>query len=426
MSIEDKFDEPEFSKGKGRFTGTPYENTADDRSIVSKGTVRSFNFDVNDFLNKVNANTMEQLSAWKVELEGKEEERRGEYQKLKEDLNRQAIAEKNDWWRQVEHNRKTESDQWFRYVEQKKHDDRNEIRSEFQKTTNLFKVEMEKRERGFEEKLNEIRNLNARKLEEAKVENNLREGREQRGYVPSSSSRDLPPKNFENPFERQNLSDGRSLNRPKVNENNWNTNQNTNNAENEKGTGKGISENESQQQYSENNQEEYREDNDEELQSGLNGWQSHGWGKGKGKGKGSQEDEYERRIKAMSCEQRQALMAAEIDKEEKRLAKIRKDREAGKLPEDEEHADVVYEKFRENSVFGTGSIVINGVDVGDQISKGLAKTVVKMGHTKPVLTGEEKLKEARYNTERMKTFFRKFIPVKPAWCENPTQDPPFP
>merc|ERR1712015_141485 len=348
MSIEDKFDEPEFSKGKGRFTGTPYENTADDRSIVSKGTVRSFNFDVNDFLNKVNANTMEQLSAWKVELEVKEEERRVEYQKLKEDLNRQAIAEKNDWWRQVEHNRKMESDQWFRYVEQQKHDDRNEMRSEFQKTTNLFKVEMEKREKGFEEKLNEIRNLNVRKLDEAKVENNLREGHEQRGYVPSSSSRDLPPKNFENPFERQNLSDGRSLDRPKVNENNWNTNQNTNNVENEKGTGKGISENGSQQQYSEYNQEEYREDNDEEMQSGLNEWQSHGWGKGKGKG--SQEDEYDRRIKAMSCEQRQALMEEEIDKEEKRRAKIRTNRAAGKLPEDEEHTDIVYEKFRENSV----------------------------------------------------------------------------
>merc|ERR1711934_945720 len=117
-------------------------------------------------------------------------------------------------------------------------------------------------------------------------------------------------------------------------------------------------------------------------------------------------------------------MAEEIDKEEERLEKIRKDREAGRLPEDEEHADIVYEKFRENPVFGTGSIVIGGFDVGDQISKGLAKTVVKFGHTKQVLTSEEKLKEARFNKECIKTFFRRFMPAKPSYCKNPTQDPP--
>ena len=422
ISIEDKFEESEFSKGKGRFTGTPYENPADNRSMVSKGTARSFNFNIEDFVNKVSANTEEQLKAWKVELEKKEEQQKMEYQKLREDLNNQAIAEKAEWWRQIEHNRKLENDQWFQYAEQQKLEDRNEIRSEFQKTTQFFKVEIEKRERGLEEKLNEIRNLNANKLDESRCVNNFRETREQRGYTPSSSSRDLPPGNFESPFEKQNLSDGRPLNRPKVNENNWNMSQRINNVENEKGTGKGKGENWNQQQYTE--KEEYREDNDEEMQSGPNEWQSYEWGKGKGKGKGSQVDEYERKLKAMSSVQRQAFMAAEIDKEEKRLAKIRKDREAGKLPEDEEHTDIVYEKFRENPVFGTGSIMIDGFDVGDQISRSLAKTVVKMGHTKPVLTSEEKLKEAKYNSECIKTFFRRCMPAKPAWCKNPTQDPP--
>merc|ERR1712066_308836 len=103
----------------------------------------------------------------------------------------------------------------------------------------------------------------------------------------------------ENPFERKNLSDGRSLNRPKVNENNWNMSQKSNHEENEKDTGKSKSENESQQQYTEYSQEEYRGDNGEEMGSGLNGWQSYMWGKGKGKGKSSQEDEHDRRIKAM-------------------------------------------------------------------------------------------------------------------------------
>ena len=131
-----------------------------------------------------------------------------------------------------------------------------------------------------------------------------------------------------------------------------------------------------------------------------------------------------KKIKAMTSEQRQKLMAEEIDKEEARVEKIRQDRAAGRLPEDEEHADIVYEKFRENPVFGVGSIVIDGVDVGDRISKGLAKTMVKMGHTKQALTSEEKLKEARYNSECIKTFFRRFMPAKPSWCKNPTQEPP--
>ena len=75
ISIGDTFEESEFSKGKGRFTGTPYENPADNRSIASKGTARSFNFNVEDFLNKVNANAEEQLKAWKVELGKKKNSR---------------------------------------------------------------------------------------------------------------------------------------------------------------------------------------------------------------------------------------------------------------------------------------------------------------------------------------------------------------
>merc|ERR1711934_1241990 len=122
MSIGNAFEEPELSKGKGEFIGTPYENLADNRSIVSKGTARSFNFNVEDLLIKLSANTEEQLNAWKVELQKKEEQRIVEYQKLREDLERQAMAEKTELWKQAEQSRKLENDEWYRYVEQQRKD----------------------------------------------------------------------------------------------------------------------------------------------------------------------------------------------------------------------------------------------------------------------------------------------------------------
>ena len=117
----------------------------------------------------------------------------------------------------------------------------------------------------------------------------------------------------------------------------------------------------------------------------------------------------------MSSEERQALMKMEIEKEEKRQEKIRNDREAGKLPEDEEHVNILHEQFVANQVLGTGGIKINGVDMSDRISRGLAVNLVKLGHTKPLLTPEEKLKEAKYNAECKKNFYKKFMPVKPSW-----------
>ena len=78
----------------------------------------------------------------------------------------------------------------------------------------------------------------------------------------------------------------------------------------------------------------------------------------------------------------------------------------------------------ENQVWGAGECKIDGVDVGDRVSRGMAVHLVKMGHTKPLLTPEEKLKDAKRTMECKKMFYKLFMPVKPPHCKNPTQDPP--